>query len=156
MVWIARLLVLLFGILFISIGLTALLNPDTIMANFSLASIGPEGQFDETGRNTIRADMGAFFIGAALAAFAGLIPGQKQWLLGAIALCGIAFLGRLFGIFLTGPTPAIIQFMLTEAVALGILIFAYVVLGRKTETQAAASSYSSQNGSSVETDSVIK
>lgn len=135
MVWVARLLIVLFGILFISIGFTALLNPENIMADFGLSAI------DDTGRNTVRADMGAFFICSALAAFAALVPGQKHWLLGSIALVGIAFLGRLFGIFLGGSTPAILQFMLTEAVAVGILVFAYVMLRRdgaeKAEAKAA-------------------
>ena len=135
MVWVARLLIVLFAVLFISIGFTAMLNPENVMADFGLSAI------DETGRNTVRADMGAFFICSALAAFVSLIPGQKHWLLGSIALVGIAFMGRLFGIFLGSSNSVIVQFMLTEAVAVGILVFAYVMLGKniiaKNEAKAA-------------------
>ena len=130
MVWVARLLIVLFGVLFISIGFTTLLNPENIMSDFGLSAV------DETGRNTVRADIGAFFICSAVAAFVSLIPGQKHWLLGSIALLGVAFLGRLFGLFLGGTTPAIVQFMLTEAVAVGILVFGYVMLS-KNKTQKA-------------------
>ena len=132
MVWVARLLIVLFGVLFISIGFTALLNPENIMADFGFSAI------DGTGRNTFRADMGAFFICSAVAALAALIPGQRHWLIGAIALVGIAFLGRLFGIFLGDTTPKVLEFMLTEAVAVGILVFAYVILGRNIAAKTSA------------------
>jgi len=112
-----------------------MLEPGLLLNDFGL--IAP----DENGRSAVRADMGAFFVCSGLAALASLFPGQRHWLLGAIALFSTAFLGRLFGVFMAGATQGIISAMLIEAACIAALVFAYIVFGlakRRAETKAAA------------------
>ena len=125
MVWIARFLIVLFGILFIATGINGMLDPGALMNEFHLASS------DATGSSAVRADMGAFFTCSAAFALWALVPGQRRWLLVPIALFGTAFAGRLFGIFLSTSTQDIISAMLIEAASIAILIFAFVMLDRK-------------------------
>ncbi len=123
MIWVARLLVALFGIIFVVVGIGTMLDPSTLMNDFGLVSP------DYDGRSSVRADMGAFFVCSGAFALASLFPGQRHWLLGAIALFGVAFLGRLFGVFMESATQGIISLMLVEAACIAVLVFAYVVFG---------------------------
>ncbi len=135
MIWIARLLVALLGVIFVIIGIGTMLDPSTLMNDFGLVSPALDG------RSAVRADMGAFFVCSGGFALASLFPGQRHWLLGAIALFIVAFLGRLFGVFMESGSQGIISAMLIEAASIAILVFAYVVFGivkRQAENEATA------------------
>ena len=132
MVWVARLLIVLFGVLFIATGINAMLDPSAIMNEFHLFSP------DATGSSAVRADMGAFFTCSAAMALWALVPGQRHWLLVPIALFATAFTGRLFGVFLSASNADIISAMLIEAASVAILVFSFVMLGKKKPDIAAS------------------
>ncbi|MEZ5710361.1 MAG: DUF4345 family protein [Blastomonas sp.] len=125
MVWIIRILVVLYALLFGLMGIRGMLDPDSIMTQFML--MAP----DQTGRSAIRADMGAFFIVSAAGALLGLMPRQRHWLLVPVALFGLAFTGRAIGLALEGATQPITEAMLIEAISVGMLVFAYVFLRKR-------------------------
>lgn len=122
MVWVIRLLVAGFAALFVIIGARTLLDPQTIIAQFEL------GQQNATGLSAIRADMGAFFIGTGLAALIGLMPGKREWLLGAAAMVALAFTGRVFGLISDPLTANIAQSMIIEAISVVLLVASFAIL----------------------------
>jgi len=122
MTWAIRLIVIGFAALFVIIGARAMLDPQTIIAQFEL------GQQNATGLSAIRADMGAFFIGTGLAALIGLLPGKREWLLGAAAMVALAFTGRVFGLISDPLTANIVQSMIIEALSVLLLVAAFAIL----------------------------
>lgn len=128
MIWLARILCVLFGIAFILIGLRAVFDPLAIMSNFHLIAS------DATGRSVVRADIGAFFIVGGGSAILGLFPRQQHWLGCALVMVGLAFTHRLIGVGMEGATPQIVEAMLIEAVAIAVLSFSLIVHWRKART----------------------
>lgn len=122
MVWVIRLLVAGFALLFVIIGARALLDPQTIIAQFEL------GRQNATGLSAIRADMGAFFIGTGLAALVGLMPGKREWLLGAAAMVALALTGRVIGLTSDPLTANIAQSMIVEAISVVLLVASFAML----------------------------
>lgn len=132
MTWVIRLLVAGFAALFLIIGVRALLDPQSIITQFEL------GRQGVTGTSAIRADMGAFFIGTALAAIVGLLPGMRQWLLGAAAMVALAFTGRAIGLLSDGLTANIAQSMIIEAISIALLVAAFAILSPRRRDDLAA------------------
>lgn len=122
MTWVIRLLVAAISALFLIIGVRAMLDPQSIITQFEL------GRQGVTGTSAIRADMGGFFVGTALAALIGLFPGKRQWLLGAAGMVALAFTGRAIGLLSDGLTANIAQSMIIEAITIALLVAAFGIL----------------------------
>lgn len=129
MAWVIRLLVAAFAALFIIIGVRASLDPQSIITQFELGLQGT------TGISAIRADMGAFFIGTGLAALVGLLPGKREWLLGAAVMVALAFAGRAIGLADAGLTANIAQSMIIEAVSIVLLVAAFGILNPRRRSE---------------------
>lgn len=134
MTWAIRLLVAAFSGLFLIIGVRAMIDPQSIISQFEL------GQQGLTGTSAIRADIGGFFIGTGLAAFIGLLPGKRQWLLAAATMVALAFTGRAIGLMTAGLTANIAQSMIVEAFAIVLLVAAFAILNPRRNTAIPVSS----------------
>ena len=130
MIWIVRILLVLFGLGFTVMGLRAMLDPGAMMAQFTLSAN------TEMGVSSIRADLGAFFIVSGVSALIGLVPGQHRWLLTSLALFAIAFLGRAIGLASGGLTPKITEAMMIEAISIAILITGFIEMRNKAREKA--------------------
>jgi len=122
MVWIARIGVGLVGLFSTLMALIALSSPPKIAAALGIITDAP------LGLNTIRADVGAFFLVAALACAGELLRGKRSWLLAPLAVYGIAACGRVLGIALDGPPEGVAQAIIVEVtcVALAALGLRYL------------------------------
>jgi hypothetical protein len=135
--WVVRGIVLLWAALFL---LTAVQGLSAAEPYADLA--GPIA--DATGRNTIRADLSAFFMVAAAFAVVGAVrPAASRALLVPAALFGTALVGRLLGITIFGDTitAAITQAMIAEALSTALMLGAMWQLSRAdvaAQTPAAA------------------
>lgn len=132
MAWVIRFLVGAFAALFLIIGVRASLDPQSIITQFEL------GRQGTTGISAIRADMGGFFIGTGLAALVGLLPGKREWLLGAAVMVALAFIGRAIGLAEAGLTANIAQSMIIEAVSIVLLVAAFGILNPRRRSALAA------------------
>lgn len=122
MTWATRLLVAAFSALFLIIGVRTMIDPQSIITQFEL------GRQGITGTSAIRADIGGFFVGTSLAALVGLLPGKRQWLLGAATMVALAFVGRAMGVMNDGLTANIAQAMIIEGVSVALLVAAFALL----------------------------
>ncbi len=132
MTWIIRLLVAAFSALFLIIGVRAMLDPQSIITQFELGLQGV------TGSSSIRADIGGFFVGTSLAALVGLLPGKRQWLLGAAGMVALAFTGRAIGLMSDGLNANIAQSMIIEAISVALLVAAFAILSPRRREELAA------------------
>lgn len=132
MIWATRLLVAAFSALFLIIGVRAMIDPQSIITQFEL------GRQGVTGMSAIRADIGGFFVGTSLAALIGLLPGKRQWLLGAATMVALAFVGRAMGLMNEGLTANIAQSMIIEAISVALLVAAFVLLNPRRGQDSAA------------------
>lgn len=123
--WVLRGAVVLWALLFTIIGVEGLLDPATYMARFAIG-------IDGVAANTVRADMSAFFLVAAGAAYVGaLVPGWLRALLVPAALFGTALAGRLIG--LAGGDVVsgdIFQAMIIEALSVALMLGSWWALSR--------------------------
>lgn len=90
----------------------------------------------DTGINTLRADLSAFFLVAAAGALIGALrPGASRALLVPAALFGTAFVGRATGLVLGDPlTAQISQAMIAEAISTVLMLGAMWQLSRPATT----------------------
>lgn len=150
MTWVIRLLVAAFAALFLIIGVRASLDPQTIITQFEL------GMQNATGISAIRADMGGFFIGTGLAALVGLLPGMRQWLLGAATMVALAFAGRAIGLMSEPLTANIAQSMIIEAISIGLLVAAFGILSpRRRQELAEQQRAAAEQGPAGQADEVV-
>ena len=118
-------LVLLWAAFFAYTGAMGLVDPA------SYAAIGlPE--LEGAARNTVRADLSAFFlVSAGAAAVGALAPGKAEWLHVPAALFACALVGRGIGVLLGDPLPGVVQTsMIAEAVSVMLLLLAARVIDR--------------------------
>ncbi len=118
-------LVLLWAAFFAYTGAKGLIDP------VSYAAIGlPE--LEGAARNTVRADLSAFFlVSAGAAAVGALSPGKAGWLHVPAALFACALVGRGIGVLLGDPLVEIVQTsMIAEAVSVLLLLLAARVIDR--------------------------
>ena len=144
MIWVIRLLVAGFAALFLIIGVRASLDPQSIITQFEL------GRQGVTGTSAIRADMGGFFIGTGLAAIVGLLPGRREWLLGAATMVALAFTGRAIGLIGDGLTANIAQSMIIEAISIALLVAAFAILSPRRRSEIAAHKADENEQSEIE------
>lgn len=118
MTLLARLLALLAGLFSLAMAAQTYVMPEQ-----AAAALGFTGEFAPLGRNTFRADIGAFFMAAAI--FTGLgLAGRPRAFLAAALLYGLALAGRVLGIVLDGAPAGIAPALAVEAVMVLVLIFA--------------------------------
>ena len=128
--WVVRGIVLLWAAFFFLTGVQGL---SAAAPYFDLAGPLP----DPTGRNTVRADLSAFFLVAAVFAVIGAVrPGASRALLVPAALFGTAMVGRLLGVIAFGDaiTAAITQAMIAEAISAALMLGAMWQLSRPADT----------------------
>ncbi len=122
---ILKALVLLWAVFFAYTGVMGLIDPA------SYAAIGlPE--LEGAARNTVRADMSAFFlVSAGAAAVGALSPGKAGWLHVPAALFACALVGRGIGVLLGDAMDDVVRTsMIAEAVSVLLLMLAARVIDR--------------------------
>lgn len=120
-----RLAVVLVAVFSLAMGLTAMFAPERIAVALGLGV--PEGM----GLNTVRADIGAFFLGAAAACGAALLTRQPLWLYGAASLYGLAAVGRVVGLAFDGAPAGVAQAIVLELVLAAVLVGGGRILARQ-------------------------
>jgi hypothetical protein len=115
MIWIARIGVGLVGLFSSLMAVMAIASPTRVSVALGIITDAP------LGLNTIRADVGAFFLVAAIACAGALFRGKREWLLAPLALYGIAVMGRFLGIALEGAPAGIAQAIVIELVCVALL-----------------------------------
>jgi len=121
MIWLGRIGVALVGLFSLAMGLMAFASPVQVGEMLGLGALSP------LGANSLRADLGAFFLAAGLASLLALFAGRAHWMWGAAALYGFAVIGRLLGVVLEGAPEGVAQSIVVELVLVGLS-----VLGAKT------------------------
>ena len=102
------------GLLFLVLGLLFLLAPSRMGAQFAVLAEG------NAGFSTLRADLGALFLGMALFALLGVFGASNRWFTVPLSfLCFIA-LGRLLNLLLDGYSRAGTQALVLELVLIAI------------------------------------
>ncbi len=115
MVWLARIGVALVGLFSAMMAMMALVLPARVAATLGLVTDAGLGM------NTVRADIGAFFLLSFACCVGALFAGKRGWLLAPLALFGFAVLGRILDILLLGPPEGIVQPVVVELVAVALL-----------------------------------
>ena len=110
------------GLLFLFLGLGFLLDPVASGTDFGL------GASTAQGLATMRADMTAFFVVAAVCMMVGAWRRNGDLLLVPAGLFGIALLGRCVGLAVDGPWDGFWTPMLVEGVMVILLLIASRVL----------------------------
>lgn len=110
------------GLLFLFMGFGFLLDPVASGTDFGLSSSG------EQGLATMRADMTAFFVVAAMCMLIGAWRRNGDLLLVPAGLFGIALIGRFVSLATDGPWDGFWMPMLVEAACVIVLLIASRVL----------------------------
>ncbi len=124
MIWIGRIAVALVGLFSLAMGLMAFAQPVQLGEMLGLGALSP------LGGNSLRADLGAFFLASALAALLALFAGRAQWMWGAAALFGLAVIGRILGVAVDGAPEGVVQPIVIELVLVALAVFGAKTLGR--------------------------
>ncbi|MXO63374.1 DUF4345 family protein [Qipengyuania oceanensis] len=110
------------GLMFLLIGIGFLIDPASSGVDFGMKADGPQGL------STMRADMTAFFVVAAVSMVLGAWRRNGDLLLVAAALFGIALTGRIVSLIADGTYDGFAFPMLVEAVTVIVLLIASRVL----------------------------
>ncbi|MFZ3033740.1 MAG: DUF4345 family protein [Parvibaculum sp.] len=124
MIWVARIGVVLAGLFSLVMGAMAFASPEQLGTALGLGALSP------IGINSMRADLGAFFLASAIACALALFAGRASWLWGAAALYAIAVTGRIVGIVVDGVPEGIAQPVIIELVLVAMLVFGARTLAR--------------------------
>ena len=124
MTWIARIAIALVGLFSLGMGLMALSSPVQLGNTLGIGALTP------LGLNSLRADLGAFFLASAIASFLALFFGRANWMWGVACLYGLAVLGRFLGIAVDGAPEGIAQPVTVELVLVVLSVFGARTLGR--------------------------
>ena len=124
MIWIGRIAVALVGLFSLAMGLMAFAQPVQLGEMLGLGALPP------LGGNSLRADLGAFFLASALAALLALFAGRAQWMWGAAALFGLAVIGRILGVAVDGAPEGVVQPIYIELVLVALYVFGAKTPGR--------------------------
>jgi ribonuclease Z len=112
---ILRVLTGLIGLLFFLMGLMFLLAPSQMAGQFAVLAQG------SAGFSTLRADLGALFLGMALFALLGAIGASNRWFTVPLALLCFIALGRMVNLLLDGYSRGSAQALALELVFIAIL-----------------------------------
>jgi hypothetical protein len=124
MIWAARIGVVLAGLFSLTMGVMAIISPGQLGNALGIGALSP------IGLNSLRADLGSFFLASVIACVLALFANRPQWLWGAAALYGLAVIGRFIGIVVDGPPTGIVTPIVIELVMVGLLVFGAKKLGR--------------------------
>lgn len=113
------------GLMFLLMGGNFLFNTADAAAGFGLTPDNPQGFA------SVRADMGAFFVVAAVCMLVGAWRRNGDLLLPAAGLFGVALLGRFISLAVDGPWDGFWFPMVIEAVTVILLLIASRVLPHK-------------------------
>ena len=119
----AQLLTALVGLGSLALGAMALFAPEQAAETLGFGQPGAKGL------NSVRADVGGFFLAAAVACAGGL-AGRPGWLYGAALLYGLAAVGRLTGVVMAGLPPDVAPAIVLELVIVAVLVWCARVLRR--------------------------
>ena len=114
-----RILVALFALLLLAMGVQALFTPAAMAAGFGIEPLGNHGL------NTVRADLGAFFLGTGALLALGLLRGWTLFLLAVALMMAIAATGRLLGFVLDGASQGTLVPLAVELAMVVLLPVAY-------------------------------
>ncbi len=109
-----RLAVGLTGLFLLAIGISAFLDPVGTGAKLGLAGLG------SLGLATLRADLGAFFVGGGALAIAAAVRRAPLLLTAPVLSIGLALTGRFLALALTPFDHAMVPPMVAEAVMVAI------------------------------------
>lgn len=124
MIWVARIGVVLAGLFSLAMGAMAFLDPTQLGAALGINAATP------LGLNSIRADLGAFFLASAIACGLALFTRRPNVLWGAMTLYLIAVIGRILGVAIDGAPAGVAQPIIIELVIVAMLGFGARTLGR--------------------------
>lgn len=124
MIWLGRIGVALVGLFSLAMGLMAFAQPVQLGEALGLGALSP------LGLNSLRADLGAFFLASALAAVLALFAGRPQWMWGAAVLYGVAVIGRFLGVIVEGAPEGIVQPIVIELMLVGLSVLGVKTLSR--------------------------
>jgi hypothetical protein len=112
----ARTVVGLIGAFSLVMGLTTLLDPDQVATSLGF------GPLDAMGLNSLRADVGGFFLAAAVFCGIGLFRGRSGWILGGALLYGLAAVGRITGVAMAGAPEGVVTPIVVEIILVALLL----------------------------------
>ena len=124
MIWIARICVVLAGLFSLAMGVMAYVSTEQLGTVLGISALSPIGV------NSMRADLGAFFLASTIACILALFAGRTSWLWGAAALYALAVIGRFVGVAVDGAPEGIAQPVIIELVLVAMLVFAARTLAR--------------------------
>ena len=125
-IWIGRIAGLLVFLFSLAMGLTSLIDPARIAEPLGLAPLS------EMGRNTVRADISAFFLASAIACAGGLFRAKSNWFFGAALLYGMAVTARLIDALVAGAPEALAGSVVIELVLVALSLTAARFTSRAT------------------------
>jgi len=105
----------LIGILGLLLALQLWLNPTLPAAKLGLSATGP------LGLASIRADLGGFFAGSSILALIAVIRSEAKYLTAPVLFIGLALMGRVLTVAMSGLTADMVQPMVVEAVLVVVL-----------------------------------
>lgn len=117
MLWVARILVGLAGVFSLAMGLNAWIAPQRLGAALGITGVG------DMGINSLRADLGAFFLASAIVCGAALLAGRVRWLYMAALLYGLAAAGRIIGVLAAGAPDGVAGAIVVEVALVAVLLF---------------------------------
>jgi hypothetical protein len=91
------------------------LNPALPAAKLGLSATGP------LGLASIRADLGGFFAGSSILALIAVIRSEAKYLTAPVLFIGLALMGRVLTVAMSGLTADMVQPMVVEAVLVVVL-----------------------------------
>ncbi len=100
-------------------GLMNLFAPDR-----AAEALGGFSGSTELGAATLRADLSAFFLTAAIAILGALFAGKRHWLWAAASLYGLAAIGRIIDVLFTGMGAGELQPIIIEIFVVILILFA--------------------------------
>ena len=114
--------VALLAFLFTVNGLVMMFAPETGMSNLGLTV----SDMDDAalGLNTVRGDLGGFFLGGAILALWGILK-NPTYLMALAIVISVVMLGRVIGIATDGFAFTSLLFFIIEGVIVGVLVMAH-------------------------------
>lgn len=126
MVWVGRITGALVFLFSLAMGLMTLVDPVRMGEVLGLTSLS------EMGRNTVRADISAFFLASAIACGGGLFTGRSNWFFAAALLYGMAVSGRLIDALIAGAPDRLAGSVVIELILVGLALIAAKLTARTT------------------------
>jgi hypothetical protein len=121
-----KIVVGMMALMFLALGLGAMLNPGNAPDQFGVEALGM------VGLSTLRGDLGGMFLGSAGLLSWGILRGQTMLFVAVAVLMGSIAFGRLIGFVVDGANGDVIGPFVIELVMAVVLVFAHVRLGTRT------------------------